>query len=65
VSGTNIKTINGNLVLGSGDIAISAGGCHSKHSLYAKTFAASMSVAYDPANPNFSKHTGDFFSLSI
>jgi hypothetical protein len=26
VSGTNIKTINGNSVLGSGDIAISAGG---------------------------------------
>jgi hypothetical protein len=33
VSGTNIKTINGNSVLGSGDIA-SAGGSTVKHSLH-------------------------------
>jgi hypothetical protein len=29
-----------------------------------KTFAASMSVAHNPANPNFCKHYGNF-SLSI
>jgi lipopolysaccharide export system protein LptA len=64
VSGTNIKTINGNSVLGSGDIAISAGGSTVNTAFTQKTFAASMSVAHDPANPNFFVNiTGDF-SLS-
>jgi hypothetical protein len=63
VSGTNIKTINGNSVLGSGDI-VSAGGS-TVQTFTQKTFAASMSVAHDPANPNFFVNiTGDF-SLSI
>jgi hypothetical protein len=64
VSGTNIKTINGNSVLGSGDI-VSAGGSTVNKPSRKKTFAASMSVAHDPANPNFFVNiTGDF-SLSI
>jgi hypothetical protein len=52
VSGTNIKTINGNSVLGSGDI-VSAGGSTVNTAFTQKTFAASMSVAHDPANQLF------------
>jgi hypothetical protein len=65
VSGTNIKTINGNSVLGSGDIAISAGGITVKHSLTQKNICSFQWVL-----PTilliltFVNITGDF-SLSI
>lgn len=48
VSGTNIKTINGNSILGSGDLAIAGGSGGSSYKPYTNTtYASSINLNYD------------------